>query len=108
MNLILTNLQIKNGMTQPVNPFKVVCVDDSKRPKQIPIDKWVVKDNVYTVIAVELDVKLQANVIGFVLDELPLGENEFPYLYFNAIRFLPQDALEQKEELVEELVEFNV
>jgi hypothetical protein len=94
-------------MINYVTPFKVICLNDSNRPKQIPVEKWLTKDTEYTVIAVAFDFKLQAGVVGFVLKELPLGEDNFPYFYFNANRFAPVEPI-VAEEILEEVEEFAV
>jgi len=31
--------------------MKVVCINDSNRPKQVPAEKWVVKGQIYTVVS---------------------------------------------------------
>lgn len=65
-------------------PFKVVCINDKNRPIEIPSHKWVKLNEVYTVIKIgkSLDGKL-----GFVLQEIELGPDTFPYDLFSAYRF---------------------
>ena len=89
-------------------PFIVICIDDSNRPPEIPAHLWPKKGQRYTVIKVQpsLDGK-----VGFVLEELPLGDDTRPFDSFASHRFgLPMDQLSSKEEeeadkLVKELTE---
>jgi hypothetical protein len=84
--------------------MKVVCINDSKRPNQIPAEKWPVKGKPYTVIKA-VNMGIQKNVIGFALEEISL-EGCFPYEYYNADRFLPEEFYQKNikvEEVEEEL-----
>lgn len=79
--------------------FKVLCIDDSKLPNQLPPSRRVVAGKVYTVIEVAR-MELQS-ILGYKLAEI---DSFFPYEYFKASRFLPlQDK--ESEVLVEELEE---
>lgn len=66
--------------------MKVVCINDNNRPKQIPPEKWIVKGEIYTVIATTM-MNIQRNKIGLKLAEIDLGQSCFPYEYFDAERF---------------------
>lgn len=66
--------------------MRVKCINDSNRPKQIPPEKWIVKGEVYTVIATTL-MNIQRNKVGLKLAEIDLGQSCFPYEYFDADRF---------------------
>lgn len=66
--------------------MKVVCINDSNRPKQIPPEKWIVKGQTYTVISTTL-MNIQRNKVGVKLAEIELGQSCFPYEYFDADRF---------------------
>lgn len=76
-----------------------VCIDDSFRPNEVPINSWVKKDNeyhiTYTVIC------LPQNVLAFSLYEKPLDKTCYPYEYFISTRFAikPED-IEALMELV--------
>ena len=76
----------------------VVCINDSNKPAEIPANKWIVKDEIYTVIKV---VTTMDNRTGFILKEIPLGEDTFPYGSFNPNRFVPatESLVKEKEEL---------
>lgn len=82
-----------------MTPFKVLCIDDTKLPSQLPPNRRVVAGKVYTVIEVA-HMELQS-ILGYKLAEI---DSFFPYEYFKASRFLPlQDK--ESEVLVEELEE---
>lgn len=66
--------------------MKVVCINDSNRPKQVPAEKWVVKGQIYTVVSTT-SMNIQRNKIGLKLAEIDLGQSCFPYEYFDADRF---------------------
>lgn len=87
-------------------PFVAVCVDSSNRPPEIPENKWVILGKQYTVNKV---VPTMDGKIGFVIDELELGENTFPYDSINPRRFaipMPSqevDADKATSDLLDEL-----
>ena len=83
--------------------MKVVCINDSNRPVKIPENQWIKKGNVYTVVrAVKMGI--QANTLGFDLEEVNL-EGCFPYEFYDAKRFLPEDMVNQKDVAVEVIEE---
>lgn len=67
--------------------FKVICINDSGRPNEIPISKWIKKDEEYTVIRMDY-MNMQGRLLGFQLEEVSL-EGCFPYLYYSSSRFRP-------------------
>lgn len=75
-------------------PMKIMCINDKNRPQEIPADKWIQAGEVYTLI--EAQPLLSSNSLGFVLAEITLGEDCFPYHYFNPDRFVPVDEQEMK------------
>jgi len=85
--------------------FKVVCIDSNNRPNDIPISKWLVKDDTYTVTNAEY-MNQQNKMLGFELAELDISKC-FPYTRFAANRFRPftkedEAALVAVAELLEE------
>jgi hypothetical protein len=69
--------------------MRVVCLNSAGKPDKIPLEKWVKKGEVYTVIkAVNLAI---GNKLAFELDEIKLTEENFPYEYFSADRFVPEE-----------------
>lgn len=65
-------------------PFKAMCINDKNRPAEIPVEKWVVEEDWYTVVKV---VQMSNGVLGFVLEEITLTEDNYPYKSFGAHRF---------------------
>lgn len=87
--------------------FKVVAVNTNGRPESIPTSKWIVKDEVYTVIQMDY-LNIQGRVLGFKLEEINIDDC-FPYQYYSADRFQPfteEDA--EAEEAVRKLLEESV
>ena len=86
--------------------MKVVCIDDSNKPLDIPEHKWVKKDNVYTIAKI-VQLNLQKNTLGVELEEIDLKDC-FPYEYFLANRFAPiqpEKSFEEEAKKSEELEE---
>lgn len=84
--------------------MKVICIDASNKPNDIPQSKWVVKDQEYTVVKAA-QLPMQGGMLGFQIAEIDLSDC-VPYLYFAANRFKEKEpAVEKKEEKVDELVE---
>lgn len=72
--------------------IKVLCIDDSNRPKEIPPHKWVEAGKWYTIIHVSVHAK-QGYIQGVTLSEICLDESCAPYEAFRLDRFgfLPED-----------------
>jgi len=68
--------------------MKVICINDTGKPKQIPQEKWVIKGEKYTINQL-VRLSLQPDKLAVSLKELPLDESCFPYEYFDADRFAP-------------------
>lgn len=62
-----------------------ICIDDSRKPRMIPKDKWLVKDKEYHVIYTVT--VLPQKQLAFHLAEINLDEKCKPYEYFLASRF---------------------
>lgn len=67
--------------------MKVICIDDTNKPIDIPESKWVKKEEIYTIVKV-VKLNLQKNTFGVELEEIDLKDC-FPYEYFLANRFAP-------------------
>lgn len=78
--------------------MKVICVDNSFKPADIPNSYWIKKNNEYTVIASYNDMN---GVPLYELQEIDLRELGGMYKGFAASRFKEVDNL--IDELVEEL-----
>jgi hypothetical protein len=88
-------------------PMKIMCINDANKPAEIPANKWVKKDQIYTLI--EVQNLLSSQSFGFVLAEIVLDESCFPYHYFNPDRFVPidtiqEDLLNQVEEIINPII----
>jgi len=83
--------------------MRVVCINNSNKPDKIPAVQWPEKRKAYTVVrAVKMGI--QANTIGFDLEEINL-QGCFPYEYYDAKRFLPEDMVSQEDVAVEVIEE---
>ena len=85
-------------------PFTAICVDDTNKPQEIPQEKWVKKNQEYTVIGVapSLDGKL-----GFKLKEIVLGKESYPFGCFSSVRFgIP--IQDKSKTLEEELADLGI
>lgn len=65
--------------------FKVICINDSNKPNDIPQSQWVKKGSIYTVTKVA-KMLIQDGIYGFELAEINL-EGCAPYKYYSAERF---------------------
>jgi hypothetical protein len=88
-----------------MDSFKVVCVNDRFKPKEIGQGAWIKKGDIYTVIDAKF-MRKQNMSIGYKLEELQLHEDS-PYKFFAANRFRPyqQDDAKEAQESVEKLLE---
>jgi len=84
--------------------MKLICINDSDRPNEIPLSKWIKKGNQYTAIKFN-KMNMQGGILGVQLEEIDLSDC-FPHTHFLASRFVPLEPLKEKEtENVEELEE---
>jgi len=70
--------------------MKIVCINDSDKPSRIPEEYWITKGETYTIKKI-IRLSMQQGKIGFVLEEIDLPEDCFPYTAFSAERFAPED-----------------
>jgi len=95
--------------------MKLICIDDTGRPKEIPPSKWIVSMEEYCPIRIAKMAK-QDNILGVELAEICLDETNAPYELFRLDRFAYniedwqelQDLIamtDEREELVELLKE---
>jgi hypothetical protein len=80
--------------------MKVICIDSANKPAKIPVEQWIKEGEAYTVIKV-VQMGLQDGKYGFLLKEVQLSADCFPYEYYDADRFIPLDIrvyeLQEKE-----------
>ena len=81
-----------------------ICTDDSRKPRMIPANKWLVKDQEYHVIYTVT--VLPQKQLAFHLAEIDLDESCKPYEYFLASRFsFTQENLLPLMELIKDCSE---
>lgn len=65
--------------------MKILCIDDTLRPDEIPLEKWVVEGREYTPIFWSNHVS--QGRMGVELEEITLDESNKPYSAFGFHRF---------------------
>lgn len=79
--------------------IRCICIDDSKKPKEIPARKWVKKGEEYHVIYTVWSITSQK--LGVHLHEISLDEDCHPYEFFSIERFsFNMDDLDKLRELI--------
>ena len=85
---------------------KIICLDDNKRPKVIPLHLWVKKDQEYTLNHIYWHPEQKTQ--GFELSEIELTEECTPYVSFSAKRFgIKKGELEKYIQLLKECTDLN-
>lgn len=87
--------------------MKVTCINDSNRPNEVPLSRWVKKGEEYTIVKIDKMVK-QGGIGGVKLEELN-NDDLYPWSYFNINRFTfsqkqLDEAIEKGEIKIEELM----
>jgi hypothetical protein len=90
--------------------MKVVCINSSNKPGKIPQNEWIKEGTIYTVTEV-VKMGIQAGKFGYLLKEVSLSKESFPYEYYSADRFgvlVDQsiETVEETEQILEE--EFSI
>lgn len=89
-----------------MSKVRCICIDDSNRPKEIPVSKWVVKDKEYTIVHVFYHP--QQKIQGVELGEVELDDSCFPYGSFALKRFtIFKEDLELFVSLLRDCTELN-
>lgn len=81
--------------------LKVICIDDSNRPNEIPTSRWVKKGNIYHIFQID-KLNAQGGVYGCKLEEIN-NDDLVPYQYFRLERFAVPEDSKLEEELLEEI-----
>ena len=76
--------------------MQVICINSSDKPKRISPYEWITEGEIYTVTEVAR-MSLQQNRFGYILKEVQLSDQSFPYEYYSADRFAPYVSLEAIE-----------
>ena len=78
-----------------------ICINDSNRPNEIPVNKWIKKGSTYNVIFTVT--VLPQKELGVQLAEIELTDKEIPYEYFLANRFaFTEEAMKKLIELIKD------
>ena len=81
--------------------MRVLCINDKKKPEQIPQSQWVEEGVIYTVTKA-INLPLQSGIAGFLLKEVSLSPDCFPYEFYSSNRFgIILDNVEELSELLE-------
>lgn len=91
--------------------FQVVCIDDSRKPSEVPASSWIERQEIYTVTMVSRMAK-QGMILGFKLAEVSMPEG-CKYQHYMADRFRPAteedfEAIEAVKKLMEESLELEL
>jgi hypothetical protein len=82
--------------------MRVLCINDQNKPAQIPQEQWVKAGKQYTVTQI-IALPLQPGKTGFLLKEVSLSPECFPYEFYSSERFA--EVFETEREAVEALEE---
>jgi len=87
--------------------MRVTCINDSNRPNEVPLSRWVKKGEEYTIVKIDKMVQ-QGGIGGVKLEELN-NDDLYPWSYFNINRFTfsqkqLDEAIEKGEIKIEELM----
>ena len=89
--------------------IEAICANDSNRPKEIPLDKWIVKGKTYHITYTVWSIT--SKKLGVHLDEIFLDESCSPYGYFAASRLLLMQLIQDCDDTafsMEELLEQTI
>jgi len=85
---------------------RAVCINDADKPKEIPLSKWVRKEEIYHIIEIS-NHPLQGGIFGCKLKEVNLNGCE-PFEYYKLDRFaIFEEDLEKFMELLKACTELN-
>lgn len=80
---------------------KCICINETDKPKKVPIERWVKKGEEYTITFVTT--VLPERKMAFLLEEIELDESCFPYQYYSADRFaFSKEELENLREFIKD------
>jgi hypothetical protein len=81
--------------------MRVICVDDSNKPLKVPVEQWIKKGETYTITRL-IHLALTPGKMGVLLKEVQLGASCFPYEFYDAERFAPENSVVSILETVQE------
>jgi len=80
--------------------IKCICINDSFRPEDLPISRWIKSGVEYTIIQIDY-MNAQNRILGCKLAEIN-NDDMFPYTYFKLTRFAIK--IDSDKELVNERI----
>ncbi len=90
-----------------MSQVRVLCIDDTNRPKQIPSSKWIKKNEWYRVLGIYIHLN-QNRIQGITLIEKPLDESCLPFTTFMLSRFgIHKDDLEKFIQLAKDCTDLR-
>ena len=81
--------------------MKVICINDSNKPLKVPIDQWVKKGEPYTITRL-IHLAITPGKMGVLLKEVQLDASCFPYEFYDADRFAPEELFQMEESISQE------
>jgi len=85
---------------------RVICLDDTNRPKEVPANRWVKKDSFYTITHIYYHKKQK--ISGVELAEVELDESCQTYISFALKRFgILVEDLEKFKALLKDCTDLN-
>jgi hypothetical protein len=86
-----------------MDSFKVVCINDKRKPSGVPQSSWIKEGDAYTVVGVS-KMKRQRDTVGYKLAEVQMPA-DCEYQFYTASRFREQNEDDlMAEKAVEELL----
>jgi hypothetical protein len=92
----------------------ITCINDSNRPKEIPVKKWLKLGQEYNVIftcTAFSDAAHTKKTLAFQLSEIELTDEHLPFEYFRASRFaIKKEDLEKLKQLIKDCedIDFSI
>ena len=81
--------------------MRVICINDSNKPFKVPIDQWIKKGETYTIKQL-IHLAITPGKMGVLLKEVQLDASCFPYEFYDADRFAPEELFQMEESISQE------
>lgn len=85
--------------------MKVICINSDNKPTKIPLEQWIQKGETYTITRL-IHLAITPGKMGVLLKEVQLDASCFPYEFYDADRFVPEELISNKE-LISETANFE-
>lgn len=80
--------------------MKVICINSDNKPNKIPLEQWIKKGDTYTITRL-IHLAITPGKMGVLLKEVQLDASCFPYEFYDADRFVPEELISNKESISE-------